>query len=198
MFVWVGATARLLAFPIAGGRKLSVVAVLDDLGSTESWSAPGRVEDLRAAFEGWCPEVHDIVGAVDEVRRWTLYDREPLRSWSTGRVTLLGDAAHPMLPHHGQGANQALEDAVALATSLRGVGRDPSSIRAALLRYEELRRPHTTGVQLGSRGGGTVRMAPPGGAKPQGSLPGMVADVSWIMRYDIEAELRSREPVPTA
>jgi salicylate hydroxylase len=201
MFVFAGAAARLLCFPVAGGTRLSVVAVLDDGEHDESWDAPGDPGRLAAAFDGWCPRVREIVAAVDDVRRWTLYDRDPLPRWSTGRVTLLGDAAHAMLPHHGQGANQALEDAVALAAYLAEAGPDGASVGTALRRYEQLRRPHTTRVQLGSRGGGTLRMGPPAGTpagRPGGSLPAMVADVDWIMRYDIEVDLPSTKPVLVA
>jgi salicylate hydroxylase len=110
--------------------------------------------------------------------RWTLYDREPLPRWGHGRLTLLGDAAHPMLPHHGQGAGQALEDAVALAHFLDGT---PESLR----RYEEFRRPHTTRVQLGARGGGSQKVGP--GAP--GGLHQVVEDTSWVHHYDVEAAL---------
>ncbi|MFJ5970391.1 FAD-dependent monooxygenase [Streptomyces sp. NPDC093060] len=83
-----------------------------------------------------------------------LYDREPLRRWSTARTTLLGDAVHPMPPRHGQGANQAVEDGVALAVCLAEAGPGGDGIAAVLARYEAVRRPHTTCVQLGSRDGG--------------------------------------------
>lgn len=84
--------------------------------------------------------------------RWALYDREPLPSWTNGRLTLLGDAAHPMLPHLGQGANQSIEDGMALATIL--AHSDRKSAPAALLAYERLRRERVAQVQRGARENG--------------------------------------------
>ena len=89
---------------------------------------------------------------VDTDFRWALYDREPLPTWTKGRLTLLGDAAHPMLPHLGQGANQSIEDGMALATILAQV--DNAAVPAALLAYERLRRERVAEVQLGARQNG--------------------------------------------
>ena len=118
----------------------------------ESWSAPGDPEVLRREFEGWDPRIGEVLQQVDKTFRWALYDREPLPTWSTGRLTLLGDAAHPMLPHLGQGANQAIEDGMALATILAQV--DASAVPAALLAYERLRRERVAEIQLGARQNG--------------------------------------------
>jgi salicylate hydroxylase len=106
-----------------------------------------------------------------------MYDRVPLPRWSSGRLTLLGDAAHPMLPHLGQGVNQALEDAVALATLL-GAGTSPAGVPRALAAYEELRRDRTARVQLGSRRQGA-------GYDSSGS---QLVDRRWIYEYDVWAE----------
>jgi len=89
---------------------------------------------------------------VEKTFRWALYDREPLPRWSQGRLTLLGDAAHPMLPHLGQGANQSIEDGMALATILAEA--DASTVPAALLAYERLRRERVAEIQLGARQNG--------------------------------------------
>lgn len=182
MFVWPGPHSRLLCYPVSGGRFLTFVAIVPDMEWVlESWSAPGDPADVAAAFAGWNSDVTAVVGAVTETRRWALYDREPLQSWSAGRITLLGDAAHPMLPHHGQGASQSIEDAVALAHCLDAEPDIPTALR----RYESVRRPHTARVQLGSRGSGSMRLQP---TEP-GALPSLVEDVSWIQRYDVAAEL---------
>ncbi len=93
--------------------------------------------------------VEAIIAQVRSTFRWGLYDREPLATWTRGRLTLLGDAAHPMLPHAGQGANQAIEDGVALATVLSRADR--TSAPRALLIYESLRRERTARVQRLSR-----------------------------------------------
>jgi salicylate hydroxylase len=118
----------------------------------ESWSAPGDPDVLRREFEGWDPRIGSVLEQVDKTFRWALYDREPLPTWTKGRLTLLGDAAHPMLPHLGQGANQSIEDGMALATILAQV--DNAAVPAALLAYERLRRERVAQVQLGARQNG--------------------------------------------
>jgi 2-polyprenyl-6-methoxyphenol hydroxylase-like FAD-dependent oxidoreductase len=88
----------------------------------ESWSAPGDPAALAAEFAHWNPEARRLLEQVDVAFKWGLYDRDPLTRWTNSRLALLGDAAHhPMLPHMGQGANQAIEDAMALATLLRSL-----------------------------------------------------------------------------
>jgi salicylate hydroxylase len=104
---------------------------------------------LRREFEGWDPRIGEVLRQVDKTFRWALYDREPLPTWTKGRLTLLGDAAHPMLPHLGQGANQSIEDGMALATILSRV--EAASAPAALLAYDRLRRERVAAVQLGAR-----------------------------------------------
>ena len=95
------------------------------------------------------PRIRAVLDAVDQTFRWALYDREPLPTWTKGRLTLLGDAAHPMLPHLGQGANQSIEDGMALATML---AQAPSAgVPAMLAAYERLRRERVAEVQLGAR-----------------------------------------------
>ncbi|MEU8542415.1 FAD-dependent monooxygenase [Streptomyces sp. NPDC048717] len=186
LYMWVGRQARLLVAPVDAGRRLTYVAVLPDTApAEESWSATGDREALATAFDGWHEDVTALVRAAGTPGRWVLYDREPLPRWGHDRVTLLGDAAHPMLPHHGQGAGQALEDAVALAHFLDGT---PAGLR----RYEEFRRPHTTRVQLGSRGGGAQKVRPTGAGPDDGAGSGLdqvVEDVSWVHHYDVEAAL---------
>lgn len=189
LLVWSGPTARLLCAPVRAGRQIAYVAIVPATArDRESWSARGDPADLRAAFADWCPDVRKLTEAVRTTHRWTLQDREPLALWGRGRVTLLGDAAHPMLPHHGQGANQAVEDGVALAHCLARAS-DTGRVASALRHYENLRRPHTTRVQLGARDGGSGRFAGPGDER---GVRGLVEDVSWVQRYDIEAELDRR------
>ena len=117
--MWAGPSKHFLVFPVRHGTMVNYVGfVPTDEEMKESWSAPGNPDTLRAEFDGWDPRIGQVLAQVDTCFRWALYDREPLPTWSKGRLTLLGDAAHPMLPHLGQGANQSIEDGMALATIL--------------------------------------------------------------------------------
>lgn len=185
---FLGPTRHLVAYPVRGGEFVNFVAYVPDSSwSVESWSFKSSPSEAAAAFEGWTPTVTTMLSHADEVGRWALYDREPLRRWSTDRVTLLGDAAHPMLPHAGQGSNQALEDAAALAHCLSVL--PPAE---ALRRYEGLRKARTRQIQLGSRANAACFQLPDGPAVDERnarllSLPEMVG---WIHSYDVHAELQ--------
>jgi salicylate hydroxylase len=148
--MWAGPSKHFLVFPVRHGEMVNYVGfVPTDEEMKESWSAPGDPDALRRAFEGWDPRIAALLKQVDKTFRWALYDREPLPTWTKGRLTLLGDAAHPMLPHLGQGANQAIEDGMALATLLEKA--DAAGAPACLLAYEKLRRERVAEVVLGAR-----------------------------------------------
>jgi len=143
--IWLGPGRHCVCYPISRGTLVSFVATApagDWRG--ESWTAQARREELTDAYTGWHDEVRAVLGAADTVTRWALHDRDSVDRWSSDRVSLVGDAAHPMLPFGAQGANQAIEDAVALAACLRTANRD--DVPAALKRYEEVRRPRTESV----------------------------------------------------
>ena len=151
--MWAGPSKHFLVFPVRHGTMVNYVGFVPADGEMkESWSAPGDPEVLRRAFEGWDPRVGEVLKQVDKTFRWALYDRDPLPTWAKGRLMLLGDAAHPMLPHLGQGANQTIEDGMAVATILAGV--TAAAVPAALLAYERLRRERVAEVQLGARQNG--------------------------------------------
>src|SRR6202051_4368628 len=151
--MWLGKGRHFLAFPVRAGKLINYVGfVPSDEEMKESWSAPGDPEVLRQAFAGWDPRIHPLVGEVQITFRWALYDREPLPVWTKQRLSLLGDAAHPMLPHLGQGANQSIEDGMALATILAQA--DKTTAPMALLAYEKLRRERVAEVQRGARANG--------------------------------------------
>jgi salicylate hydroxylase len=148
--MWVGPSKHFLVFPVRHGQMVNYVGFVPaDEEMKESWSAAGDPGVLRREFEGWDARIGSLLKQVDKTFRWALYDREPLPTWTKGRLTLLGDAAHPMLPHLGQGANQSIEDGMALATILGRV--DSATAPAALLAYERLRRNRVAQVQLGAR-----------------------------------------------
>lgn len=145
--VWVGAGRHLVSYFLRGGRLVNLVAVEERADWTrESWTDRGDPAALRAAFAGWHPRVTGLIGAVRDCFLWALHDRPPLPRWSVGRVTLLGDACHPMLPFMAQGAAMAIEDAHVLAACLAAGPEAP-----ALARYEALRRARTARVQAAAR-----------------------------------------------
>jgi salicylate hydroxylase len=151
--MWLGKGKHFLAFPVRAGKLINYVGfVPTDQEMKESWSAPGDPELLRQAFAGWDPRIERLLKEVRTTFRWALYDREPLPVWTRQRLGLLGDAAHPMLPHLGQGANQSIEDGMALATILARADR--TTAPSALLAYERLRRERVAQVQRGARENG--------------------------------------------
>jgi salicylate hydroxylase len=151
--MWLGKGKHFLAFPVRAGELINYVGFVPaGEEMKESWSAPGDPEVLRGEFAGWDPRIEQLLKEVQLTFRWALYDREPLPTWTNGRLSLLGDAAHPMLPHLGQGANQSIEDGMALATILALADR--TTIPLALAVYERLRRERVAQVQRGARASG--------------------------------------------
>jgi 2-polyprenyl-6-methoxyphenol hydroxylase-like FAD-dependent oxidoreductase len=151
--MWLGKAKHFLTFPVRARQLINYVGFVPaDEEMKESWSAPGDPDVLRREFAGWDPRIEQLLQHVQTTFRWALYDREPLPTWTRGRLTLLGDAAHPMLPHLGQGANQSIEDGMALATILERADR--TTAPAALLAYEHLRRERVAQVQRGARENG--------------------------------------------
>jgi salicylate hydroxylase len=142
--VWMGPGRHFVHYYVQGERLLNWVALVEqDTWQRESWTDRGEVADALAASEGWHGQIRRIIESVDETFIWALFDRAPLKRWSQGRVTLLGDACHPMLPFMAQGAAQAIEDGAALAACLA----ETSGVEAALRRYESLRLPRASKIQ---------------------------------------------------
>ncbi|HLZ71884.1 MAG TPA: FAD-dependent monooxygenase [Dehalococcoidia bacterium] len=186
--LWLGEGRHFMAYPVRGHQLVNYVGfVPSDERLKESWSAPGDPAALAAEFAGWDPPIAAIIARIEQTFRWGLYDREPLPRWTKGRLALLGDAAHPMLPHAGQGANQAIEDGVALAVLLDGADRTSAPNR--LLAYEALRRERTARVQLGSRQSGARYEAPaPAHELRDRQLATQSRDRAWIFDYDVARE----------
>ena len=148
--VWMGDGKHFIVYPVRGGRLLNYVGFVPTKSETiESWSAAGDRDELAASFNGWDSPIVRLLQTVDACFWWGLYDRHPLASWTSGRLVLLGDAAHAMLPHLGQGANQAIEDGVALAVLLEGRASD--EVPNVLQQYEEFRRHRTDAIQAEAR-----------------------------------------------
>lgn len=150
--LWLGDKAHLVHYPVEGGRAINVVAIVDDIETTSHdatfWSTPASGALLGERFSGWAEPVRQLIGAASDWRKWPLFDRPPLARWSRGSVTLLGDAAHPMLPFLAQGAAQSIEDAAVLGQC---AGARPTDLVRAFSDYEQLRKPRTARVQLESR-----------------------------------------------
>jgi salicylate hydroxylase len=144
--IWMGPGKHFVHYYVRNRQLLNFVAIIDqDTWTKESWTDRGDIADAIAAYEGWHPQLHGILQAVDETFIWALFDRPPMQRWSVGRVTLLGDACHAMLPFMAQGAAQAIEDGATLAACL--AKGDKEDVTDALTLYEAHRLPRTARVQ---------------------------------------------------
>ncbi len=146
---WWGPNRSMVHYFVSEGRTLNWIGISRSSGaSRESWLAEGRVDEVMDEYRGWHPTIRAIIEATPRVLKQALYDREPLTAWTRGRVALLGDAAHAMMPFHAQGAAQSIEDAYILAACL---DQQRSKPVAALERYVELRQPRAAWAQQFSR-----------------------------------------------
>lgn len=185
----LGPGSHFVNYPVRGGELINFVCLIDrDAWTKESWTEPGDPDELRSFYRDWHPQVRALVDTVADIFVWGLFDREPLPCWSKGRITLLGDACHPMLPFLAQGAAQAIEDGCVLAASLKSSPGDPV---AALARYESLRRPRTSKIQLIARGNRTRNHLPDGPEQQArdarmraGDADWSIGATAWIYDYD--------------
>lgn len=195
---WMGPDAHLLHYAIEGGSVINFLAVVEGPGR---WSAPVWMEESPpgahlAAFEGWHPAVLEMIGAAPQSPRWALFYRAALHHWHRGSVALIGDAAHAMLPHQGQGANQTIEDAAVLAGELAYCG--PGEVSASLERYTDLRRARTRKLQYASWAASALLHLPDGEAarRRDARLARLPDELAWIHGYDALAD-GARETAPT-
>ena len=194
--LWLGPGRHFVHYPISGGRLVNVVAIVPaGAWRTESWMADGEISDLLAEFEGWDDRVRQLIISASSTKRWAMYDRDPLERWAAGRISLLGDAAHAMLPFFAQGAAQAIEDAFVLAHCLRSA--DHGSVREALQCYEKIRRPRTSEVQVMSRGREVRNHLPDGPEQQQRDAQFANGDPlrqsAWLYGYNLQADIVGRE-----
>lgn len=168
---WWGPDRHMVVYYVTSNRDelYFVTSQPEDASwmTRESWSQKGDLAALRDAYAGFHPEVQAILRACPEVHKWALMERDPLPRWCEGRVTLLGDACHPMTPYMAQGAASALEDAAILSRCLEAV--DADGIAAAFKRYEANRLPRTTEIQQASAKNTWMRSA---------------TDPTWVYGYD--------------
>jgi salicylate hydroxylase len=166
-----------------------VAFVPTDTESEESWSAPGELKALAAEYAGWDKPVLDTINSLDETFRWGIYDRAPLPYWSTSRITLMGDAAHPMVPHVGQGAGQSIEDAITLAVLLEGC--TVVDVAGRLKLYETLRLARTSRVQALARAAGKLyRSEHENPTEKAERLREWMAQGKWVFEHDAEKAAR--------
>jgi salicylate hydroxylase len=187
---WIGPGAHLLHYPVSGGSVINFLAVLDEPRhwTAQAWQEQAEPGAHLAPFAGWHPAVTEMLSAVPQSPRWGLFARRPLARWYRGPVVLLGDAAHAMLPHQGQGANQAIEDAAVLAAELDRAklgSAEPGSqdrLAEALRRYQRRRLARTRRVQLASWAASEALHLPDGpqARRRDARLPGLPGELAWI------------------
>ena len=145
---WVGPGGHVVHYPLRAGEVMNFVGALERSDwQVESWSARGTNQELSADFAGWHDDVHALIRNIPVPYKWALMVRPPMERWTVGRVTLLGDACHSMVPFLAQGANMAIEDGFILA---RALTEGQGSIPERLLRYENARRERTRRAVEGS------------------------------------------------
>jgi 2-polyprenyl-6-methoxyphenol hydroxylase-like FAD-dependent oxidoreductase len=186
--VWMGPGRHFVHYYVQSEQLVNFVAIIErDTWTRESWTDAGEIADALAAYEGWHPQVLGILGSVQETFIWALFDRAPLARWSVGRVTLLGDACHPMLPFMAQGSAQAIEDAAALTTCLL----EATDVPAALRRYEAVRLARASRIQAMSANN-KIRFHLPDGPEQEArdaematqSTDWSIRAIAWIYSHD--------------
>lgn len=187
---WIGPGGHIVHYPLRGGALMNFVGIRERADwQTESWSTRGTTEEVLADFRGWNDDIQALIRNLATPYKWALMVREPMPRWSVGRVTLLGDACHSMLPMLAQGAVMAIEDGYILARCLS----EGDAVPAALARYEEARRERTRKVVEGSAANAqrfhNPRLADPAEAKKYVDRewePGRIAErYEWLFRYDV-------------
>ena len=185
---WMGPDAHLLHYAIGSrGGHVNFFAVTEgpeEWPQADKWMTGAAPGEAVAAFRGWHPAVTEMVAAGWVTVRWGLFTVRPLLRWSRGRAVLMGDAAHAMLPHHGQGANTTIEDAVTLAELLSGAAA--GDLEAVLARYQALRRARTRKIQRSSRATNDLLHLPDGPALADRNrrVSRFPEDFGWIHEFD--------------
>ncbi len=145
---WIGPNGSVTTYPVRKGELMNFVTLVNrDDWQAESWTDQGTIDECLHDMRGWHDDVHEIIRNIDVPYKWGLFLRDPLTSWTSGRISLLGDACHPMLPYLGQGANMAIEDGMVLARSLDAF----DDVEVALTHYERARGERASTIVLKSR-----------------------------------------------
>jgi salicylate hydroxylase len=205
MTAWFGPKGTVVHYYVRRGEIVNWIAHYEADWREESWSVESDWREAAQAYAGWHPLLNELFSRTQRCYKWALYDRDPLPRWTQGRVTLLGDAAHPMLPYLAQGAAQAIEDGYVLADLLAQHRSDP---HGALVAYEQARLPRTARVQLHARERGKINNTTSALArftrdiryrirkllKPNEHTYG----IEWIYGHDVTASTRAKEPAEAA
>jgi len=201
MTAWFGPKGTVVHYYVRRGELVNWIAHYETDWREESWSVESDWREAAQAYAGWHPVLAELFSRTERCYKWALYDRDPLPRWTQGRVTLLGDAAHPMLPYLAQGAAQAIEDGYVLADMLAQHRSDPEG---ALLAYQQTRLPRTSRIQLHARERGKINNTTSAFArfardiryrikrllKPNEHTYG----IEWIYGHDVTAGARAKEP----
>src|SRR6478735_8995632 len=196
MIVWCGEKTHLVHYPLRRGELFNLVVVFHSDRYEEGWDTYGDPAELHARFVDKCEPVRTLLTKVNAWKMWVLCDRPPIKDWSKGRITLLGDAAHPMLQYLAQGGNMAMEDAVCLAIQIEASGGD---YETAFKKYRDLRYLRTARVQLMARVFGEIYHASGVNRELRNKLlrewseDGSI-DMSWL--YGEQPELPHVDNVP--
>jgi salicylate hydroxylase len=188
--IW-GPSKLFVTYYVSSGRLVNWVGFTPSDGwREESWSARGDRDEALSPFDGWHPQVRALIAGTEAVFKWALFDRSPLQAWTRGRVTLLGDAAHPMLPFMGQGAAQSIEDAAVLA---RCLAADRSCPERAIEDYAGRRRERAAALQAASRDAGrNLQVSDPAevaarNARMRDDAEVPIAMYDWVWGYDVDS-----------
>jgi salicylate hydroxylase len=148
--VWLGPKKHFVTYHVNGGRNINCVCLVEQEGwKSESWSEKGDINDLKLAYKGWNKTIETLLDYAnpDSLYKWALHDRQPMKNWAEGRICILGDAAHPMLPFLAQGAAMAIEDGAVIADCITNF----ENASEGLQYFEKIRKPRTSYVQMAAR-----------------------------------------------
>ncbi|MDE0229699.1 MAG: FAD-dependent monooxygenase [Spirochaetaceae bacterium] len=176
--VWIGEDRHIVQYVLRGGSLVNYVAIaVQQEWAREGWNRPARLEEVQEEFAGWHQDVQSLLSATpaDALYKWGLFDRDPLEQWVYGRIALLGDAAHPMLPFMAQGSAMAIEDAAVVARCIESF----DDLDVALSRYQAVRRERTARVILQSRAQTNLYQRLTGDKKRQ-----RAASTGWVYGFD--------------
>jgi salicylate hydroxylase len=203
MTAWLGPHGTVVHYYVRRGEVVNWIAHFEADWRDESWTVESDWREAAVAYADWNPKLAELYAHTQACYKWALYDRDPLPHWSTGRITLLGDAAHPMLPYLAQGACQAIEDAYVLADFLGQHRDDPEQ---ALVAYEQVRLPRTAQIQLHARKRGEINHLTSPLARFKRDLGYRLRrilrpnehtyGIEWIYGHDVTAAGYARQSMP--